>query len=410
MALDASIYGMIRPQQPGAGPLEQYAQIAQVKNMMGQGQLQDLQRGELERSIDEEARIRDLFSRGKPTPEALMAVSPKRGLEYQKNLREAEKSDVDLKGAKTKLLREQTAYMRDRLAQVVDQNGYNAWLEEGKRIFGPDVANTAPPQFSPQVQQQLLMDANGLLERLSPKPPAGHTMKPGGGLSPIDPEYLKGKKDIAAAGAPRIDVKVATKTGESLAKPIGEMVQESKNIAASAVDSIDTANRIREALDSGKVVAGPGATFIRSADQIATVLGIGGSDAAQRLQNTRQVIKGLADFTLAARKQLKGQGQVSDFEGKLIERAASGNIEDLTIPEIKTLVEVTDRLARKGYEIHQGNLKTLRDKPDYADLADFYSVPDLPAPYQSKKKIEGKGGGVDPSKLSDEELKRELGL
>ena len=204
MPVDTSIYSMIRPAQL-KDPLEQYGRFAQVQNLVGAGQLQNLQRGELERSIAEEGKIRDLFSKGKPTPEQLMAVSPKRGLEYQKNLRETEKADVELKGAKTKLLREQTSYMRDKLASVVDQNGYNAWLEEGKRIFGPDIVASTPPQFSPDVQRQLLMDADGLLERLAPKPPAGHTSLPGGGLSPIDPNYLAGQKEIAEARRPVVN-------------------------------------------------------------------------------------------------------------------------------------------------------------------------------------------------------------
>jgi hypothetical protein len=175
-----------------------------------------------------------------------------------------------------------------------------------------------------------------------------------------------------------VSVKVDNKTGESLAKPIGEMVQETRSMALGGLDQIDTGRRITQALDSGKVITGPGTKARVFLKQLGVTLGVAGKDDAEVLQNTRQVVKGLAEFTLGARKQLKGQGQVSDYEGRLIEKAASGEIDDMTEPEIRTVVGVADRLARKGYSLHQRNMDALRKNVDYAPLVDFYSVPELP--------------------------------
>jgi hypothetical protein len=185
----------------------------------------------------------------------------------------------------------------------------------------------------------------------------------------------------AAAGKSDVSVKVDQKTGESLAKPIGEIVQGTQAGALGAIDTLDTVNRIRSAMTSANL--GPTATLRQGIDRIASTLGIGGATTDERLANTQSVVKGLAELTLSGRKALKGQGQVSDYEGKLLERAVSGDIE-LTAPEISTILDVADRVARKQYGLHEANIKRLRDNPGYSDLAPFYEVPPLPQAAQPK--------------------------
>ena len=186
---------------------------------------------------------------------------------------------------------------------------------------------------------------------------------------------------------PLVDIKM----GESLGKEIGPMMTESRSSALGAIETLDAVGRARTAIDKGMVTLGPTATIRNKIGQVSQMLGVGGADNEERLVNTRNVMRSLAQFSLGARKQLKGQGQVSDFEGKLIVKAESGEIDDMTMPEIKTFLSVTDRLAQRQYEQHQHNLKTMKGNSKLKELAPFYEVPEI------KKSVEAEQSGSSPS-------------
>ena len=120
------------------------------------------------------------------------------------------------------------------------------------------------------------------------------------------------------------------------------------------------------------------------------MLGINGADDTEILANTRGTIQGLAQFTLSGRSALKGQGQISDFEGKLLEKAASGNIEDMTLPEIKVISDTAKRVAKVQAGTHKRNMSVMRSKPELQGVADFYDVPDLPADVQQATPTAGR--------------------
>ena len=200
MPLDPSIYGMIQQPKPMQGPMDSFGQVLQMKHLMGQGQLQDLQRGELERGIAEEGRIRELFARGNVKPEELMSISPKRGLEYQKSHLEGQKSEAELGKIRAETLSKNMGVLRDLAAQATDDAGFKVLKEATFRLFGPEQAARVPDRFDPEVQKRMVLSADQLLERLMPKPPAGHTVRPDGTLSPADPNYVAGRAAIAAAG------------------------------------------------------------------------------------------------------------------------------------------------------------------------------------------------------------------
>ena len=76
--------------------------------------------------------------------------------------------------------------------------------------------------------------------------------------------------------------------------------------------------------------------------------GLGGRDAADQIANTRQAIRGLAEMTLQGRKQMSGQGAITESESKLAEKATSGDINSLTNAEIKQLANASARAAKFG--------------------------------------------------------------
>lgn len=193
---------------------------------------------------------------------------------------------------------------------------------------------------------------------------------------PVVNESLVGvKKDIAKAGKTDVNVKTELKTGESLAGQVGPMMKDSTSIAEGAVKQVDAAQRVIKAIDSGNVITGPGATLRLKGAQISQMLGVGGKDEAERIANTRGTIRGFAELTLQGRQQMKGQGAITESEGKLAEKAMSGDIDDLTPAEIKQLAKASERTARFNYAEHTRKLKVMQENPALQGIAPFYQGP-----------------------------------
>jgi hypothetical protein len=175
--------------------------------------------------------------------------------------------------------------------------------------------------------------------------------------------------------------------GESLGKEIGPMMRDSTIIAEGAVKQVDAAQRIVIAVDSGKLFAGPLASGRVTLAQVSQVMGIGGKDEAEKLANTRQAVRGLAELTLQGRQQMRGQGAITESEGKLAERAMSGDINELTIPEIRQLAKASERAARYNYAEHQRKLKVMQGNPSLSGISPFYEGPQMPAEGKSEPAV-----------------------
>lgn len=187
-------------------------------------------------------------------------------------------------------------------------------------------------------------------------------------------EYAKSK---ARAGATNVQVKTDVKTGESLANQVGPMMKDSTTAAEGAVKQVDAAQRVIKAVDSGNLIAGPGASTRLKLAQIGTALGVGGKDEQERIANTRQTIRGLAELTLQGRQQMRGQGAITESEGALATKAMSGDIDDLTPAEVKMLAQASERAARFNYAEHQRKLQVMQQNPSLQGIAPFYQGPEI---------------------------------
>lgn len=194
----------------------------------------------------------------------------------------------------------------------------------------------------------------------------------GGAAVPNIP-YQNYELNKAKAGKTNVTVNAGNTLGTSLAGGVGDILKASQGTASGALQTIDTANQIKTAIDSGKVMAGPTTSWKMAAGQL-----FGGDQ--ETLNQTRATIQGLAKLSLAGRSALKGQGQISDFEGKLLQRATSGDIDSMTVGEIRTITDIAERAARAQIKNHGATLsrvtKTL--PPDMANMLDVYRV-DEPA-------------------------------
>jgi len=73
-----------------------------------------------------------------------------------------------------------------------------------------------------------------------------------------------------------------------------------------------------------------------------------------------------------------------------LEKARSGSIEDMTIPELQQIVNVSQRLANRLWTSHETLLKTMETDPAAADSLRYYRpTTALPKPL-SEGKPQGK--------------------
>jgi hypothetical protein len=177
----------------------------------------------------------------------------------------------------------------------------------------------------------------------------------------------------ARAGAPSVSVNTATRPFLSeIGRGAGEAVTAAYNGAQSAVGTIQNVNQIRQGL--GNAILGPGANVRVTLAQIGQTLGITGKNTEEQLQNTRAVVQGLARQELSAAAAMKGQGQITESERAILRRAESGQISEMTGPEIKTLLGALERTANYRFGLHEQNMQRLRKDPNAQGIVDYMQV------------------------------------
>jgi hypothetical protein len=194
------------------------------------------------------------------------------------------------------------------------------------------------------------------------------------------------------SSASSTSVKIDNALGSGIAKEVGPLMSTSFQQATSAQQTIKNADSLMNVLNNGKVIAGPTASFRVAGLQIGQLLGVGGKDAKEQLANTRSVIQDLAKSALAARGQLKGQGQVSDYEGRLLKEAEAGNIDNLTVDEIKVIAKKNKELSQQLIGQHQSFISKVKNSKDPAisGLADFFDINPSPGKIRDYNPVTGK--------------------
>jgi hypothetical protein len=186
--------------------------------------------------------------------------------------------------------------------------------------------------------------------------------------------FVEYETALKRAGAPSVSVSM----DKGLAAQVGPMLKESKEKTIGAVKGIDAANQVIGAIDSNKMFAGPLANQRLTVAQLGTTLGVGGNDVKEKINNTRAAIQGLAEITLQGRQEMHGQGAITESEGKLAERAKSGDI-SLTPGELKQLANAAKRAGEYTYTQHQSQLQAMAQNPETKQLIPYFTVPMMPA-------------------------------
>jgi hypothetical protein len=191
------------------------------------------------------------------------------------------------------------------------------------------------------------------------------------------------EQQLKRAGASNVSVSM----DKGIAAQVGPMMKEGQLQATSAVKGIDAANQVINALDTNKLFTGPLANQKLSIAQLSTTFGGASGDLTQKINNTRAAIQGLAEITLQGRQEMHGQGAITESEGKLAERAKSGDV-SLTPGELKQLANAAKRAGEFTYNNYQTKLQVMAKDPATAQMAPYFAVNQMPtrqAPQQMQQ-------------------------
>lgn len=425
--IDTSIYGLINKPQPMAQqpmPFEQAGQMMTIRNLMGQGELQDMQRGELQRGIAEKGQLRDLFARGDVTPEKIMAISPQVGMEYRKSLLEQKQMEAGTKAKEMEAFSKAVSVLKDRLPTVRDDMSYAAYVEQAKQLLGPDKVGQLglPPRFDPQWVQRQLVESKELFT-----PKLQVIEMPDGSKKTVDMNPFTNSQAVnfnaPAAMTPNQTATVAaTRRGQDMtaataqrgqnltdarerdvrlqadiagAREQGKDIVNARQQLPQAIANAERGMRLIDEMvgsADGKTKAHPGmqsAVGVSMSKLVSPFWAMPGTDRRD-FEARLGEIKGGA--FLQAFESLKGGGAITQIEG---EKATQAITRMETAQSEREFVAA----AREFQNIIKGGMARAKAKAGQNPMA----------PGGTSVMAPGRPG-ANPSALSDDELRRELGL
>jgi hypothetical protein len=186
-----------------------------------------------------------------------------------------------------------------------------------------------------------------------------------------NPNYAAYRIAEKRAGAPS----VINQVGASLAGQAGDLFKESKATAAVGYNAITSADKILNS--TNKAITGPLANARLTGLQLADTLGVTGKGEKEKLAATREVLQETGKLALSAPP--KGQGQVSNYERDLYQRAASGDI-NFTPTELNLIAKRAKDFGEYQIQQHKELLQAGAELgPDVGKMANLYKVKPPPS-------------------------------
>lgn len=422
MASDASIYGLIKPYDPGPGPLELYGKAAQVRNLMGQGQIQDLQTQKLSTDLSEEQAVKELFRKypdGKVPIAELMGASPERGLKFQKTALDIQKTQGDIGKTALESQALQVKLIRDIAAQVSGDADMPAAREAVARVVGPDKAAQLPffnTPFTPENKLRAITTADEHFKQLEAQrgrdiqlTTQAETARHHRALEG-DPEVVESTAQAIAKGD------LAPLSGFALARPMGQNIMS--RVIAINPQFDPTQFAVRQKAEKDFATGKPGNTVrsfnvalshLDTLDTLADALNNKDTRLINVIGNKISVQTGSsAPTNFEAAKKIVGDEIVKAIVGSgggvTDRQEAASAISSASSPaQLKGVIKTYKELMK-------GQLGGLRDQYKATTGKDDFDTKYLSeaARNVAKTTAEKAGGGVSASSLSNDELLREL--
>lgn len=309
MPADASIYNLLRPAQPMQGPLDSYAQGMKLKALMGQSELQDMQRRQLEKGIADEEATAAAYRESGGDHTKLRELLYGRGLvkpamAAEKSRLEAEKIGAETLVKRMEGLSKAAGLLKERLPAVRDEASYQQYRDFAVSMLGPDMARqfNLPPAFDPEWVRNQLVKSD---ELFTPKPQEidiggskrvidmnpftnptvvgmniPKTMTPDAKANAVtvpdengvyrpNAPVISAKTQIAAAGAPRVNVdnRVESTYAQKVAGGAAERDESQVSAARAAVDNVQKLNATIEHLRKSDAITGMGSDVLKNVER-----------------------------------------------------------------------------------------------------------------------------------------------
>jgi hypothetical protein len=174
---------------------------------------------------------------------------------------------------------------------------------------------------------------------------------------------------------------------EGLAKNDVNTIDQGK----AGLQAVKAAHSIMQALDSNKVIVGPLAEYRMGAERVAGLFGLSGEEG---LAQTRAMMQNQAQLVLAARKQMQGQGQITDKESALAERVAGGDI-SMSPAEIRTMAQLAEKAGRLQIRSANNVAARLKDHPAFGTVGQQIMI-DEPPQYKGQQPAQSNSGSQQP--------------
>lgn len=199
------------------------------------------------------------------------------------------------------------------------------------------------------------------------------------GILPGTPQYTQMMRQYAdkqARHAPAVQVNTGRSFEATFLEDQSKQLDTAYNAALGSRGTVLAAQQVLGALENNPY-SGPGTKFKVAAAQLF------GSDP-DRLMATRQAIQGLAKIGVAARKQLQGQGTITDDEAKALNKAESGDVDEMTIEEIRFAASGAEKAGLfnlQQYEKKRQAFSSAANNPLVRNVLESQKIEGI-APYQ----------------------------
>lgn len=175
------------------------------------------------------------------------------------------------------------------------------------------------------------------------------------------------QKQKAAAGASRVTLSPTIRTANSMGEQVG------KDVAAQAVKDVQSGGAATQALNNIQVVrenlpeaiTGPLAEARTFLTRTANAVGFG--DYTKKLEATQRTVQGLARMSLDGAAMMEGQGQITQPERVLIDKAASAP-QSLSREEIAASLDLLERVQLFKVQQAQSQGQSILANPDLAPV------------------------------------------
>ena len=257
---------------------------------------------------------------------------------------------------------------REQLAQVNNQQGWNAW-RSSLESFLPEVVGVVPTEFTPENKMAALQTADMLVPKLELQDIEGgiQAIDPYTGRAvgepvmkiPLDPMLAEQKRQRAEAAAPK-----SPKEEEEYSKVVGKTAGEKDfafyDAANAAVDGLNRTNQTLELIESGQPITGAAAELQLNFERLKSAV-TGRKD--KKIEDT-EVLDALLGSDVFAQIQALGigaRGLDTPAEREYMRKVISGTI-TLDRDSLRRMAEI--RANVQGRLIDRYNQRVQRGELD----------------------------------------------